>query len=107
MKAEGLEIVTNCRVGIDIHADEMRSQYDAIVLTMGATKPRDLPIPGRDLKGVHFAMEFLPQQNRRGAGDTIDPAVSISAKDKSVVILGGGDTRSECLGPPNRRRPGV
>src|SRR3984893_2251926 len=74
MKAEGVEVVTNCRVGFDIHADEMRSKYDAIVLTMGATKPRDLPIPGRELHGVHYAMEFLPQQNRRNAGDTIDPA---------------------------------
>ena len=75
MQAEGVEIVTNCRVGIDIHADEMRSKYDAIVLTMGATKPRDLPIPGRELKGIHFAMEFLPQQNKRNAGDALDPAV--------------------------------
>ncbi len=103
MQAEGVNIVTGCRVGIDIHADEMRSKYDAIALTMGATKPRDLPIPGRELKGVHFAMEFLPQQNRRNAGDTIDPSVSISAKDKKVVILGGGDTGSDCLGTSNRQ----
>jgi glutamate synthase (NADPH/NADH) small chain len=107
MQAEGVNVVTSCRVGFDIHADEMRSQYDAIVLTMGATKPRDLPIPGRDLKGVHFAMEFLPQQNRRNAGDTIDPAVSISAKDKRVVILGGGDTGSDCLGTSNRQGASV
>ena len=103
MQAEGVNIVTGCRVGFDIDADEMRSKCDAIVLTMGATKPRDLPIPGRELKGVHFAMEFLPQQNRRNAGDTIDPAVSISAKDKKVVILGGGDTGSDCLGTSNRQ----
>jgi glutamate synthase (NADPH) small chain len=103
MQAEGVNIVTGCRVGIDIHADEMRSKYDAIALTMGATKPRDLPIPGREFKGVHFAMEFLPQQNRRNAGDTIDPAVSISARDKKVVILGGGDTGSDCLGTSNRQ----
>jgi glutamate synthase (NADPH/NADH) small chain len=103
MQAEGVTIVTGCRVGIDIHADEMRSKYDAIALTMGATKPRDLPIPGRELKGVHFAMDFLPQQNRRNAGDTIDPAISISAKDKKVVILGGGDTGSDCLGTSNRQ----
>ena len=103
MKAEGVNFVTRCRVGIDIHADEMRSKFDAIALTMGATKPRDLPIPGRELKGIHFAMEFLPQQNKRNAGDTIDPAVSISAKGKRVVILGGGDTGSDCLGTSNRQ----
>ena len=103
MKAEGLEIVTNCRVGIDLHADEMRSKYDAIVLTMGATKPRDLPIPGRDLKGIHFAMEFLPQQNKRNFGDALDPAAEITATGKRVVILGGGDTGSDCLGTSNRQ----
>ena len=73
MKAEGVEFVTSCRVGIDIHADEMRAKYDAIVLTMGATKPRDLPIPGRELKGIHFAMDFLPQQNKRNEGDRSFP----------------------------------
>ncbi len=103
MQAEGVKVVTNCRVGFDIDGDEMRARHDAIVLTMGATKPRDLPIPGRELKGVHFAMEFLPQQNRRNAGDTIDPAVAISAKGKKVVILGGGDTGSDCLGTSNRQ----
>ncbi len=103
MKAEGLEIVTNCRVGIDLHADEMRSKYDAIVLTMGATKPRDLPIPGRELKGIHFAMDFLPQQNKRNFGDALDPADEITANGKRVVILGGGDTGSDCLGTSNRQ----
>ena len=103
MKAEGVEIVTNCRVGVDIHADEMRSKYDAIVLTMGATKPRDLPIPGRELKGIHFAMDFLPQQNKRNSGDALDPAAEITAKGKRVVILGGGDTGSDCLGTSNRQ----
>src|SRR5581483_7128455 len=103
MQAEGVRLVTNCRVGFDIPADELRARHDAIVLTMGATKPRDLPIPGRELKGVHFAMEFLPQQNKRNAGDTIDPALSITAKDKKVVILGGGDTGSDCLGTANRQ----
>ena len=107
MKAEGLEIITNCRVGFDIHADEMRSKYDAIVLAMGATKPRDLPIPGRELKGIHFAMEFLPQQNRRNFGDALDPAAEISAHGKRVVILGGGDTGSDCLGTANRQGAAV
>jgi glutamate synthase (NADPH) small chain len=103
MKAEGVELVTSCRVGFDIHADELRRKYDAIALTMGATKPRDLPVPGRDLKGIHFAMEFLPQQNKRNAGDIIPPDVSITAKGKKVVILGGGDTGSDCLGTSNRQ----
>jgi glutamate synthase (NADPH) small chain len=103
MRAEGVEIVTNCRVGIDLHADEMRSKYDAIVLTMGATKPRDLPIPGRTLKGIHYAMEFLPQQNKRNFGDALDPGSEITANGKRVVILGGGDTGSDCLGTSNRQ----
>ena len=103
MKAEGVELVTSCRVGLDIHADELRGKYDAIALTMGATKPRDLPVPGRELEGIHFAMEFLPQQNKRNAGDIIPPEVSITAKGKKVVILGGGDTGSDCLGTSNRQ----
>ena len=103
MKAEGVEIVTNCRVGFDITGDEMRAKYDAIALTMGATKPRDLPILGRDLKGIHFAMEFLPLQNKRNQGDKIADDVFISAKGKRVVILGGGDTGSDCLGTSNRQ----
>ncbi len=103
MKAEGVEMVTNCRVGFDIHAEELRRRHDAVVLTIGATKPRDLPVPGRELKGIHFAMEFLPQQNKRNAGDTIPPEISITAEGKRVVILGGGDTGSDCLGTSNRQ----
>src|SRR5229473_1131339 len=103
MKAEGVEIVTSCRAGIDVHADELRAQYDAIALTIGSTKPRDLPVPGRELQGVHFAMDFLPQQNKRNAGDVIPPEISLTAQDKKVVILGGGDTGSDCLGTSNRQ----
>ena len=103
MRAEGVEIVTNCRVGFDVHADELRHKHDAIVLTIGATKPRDLPVPGRELRGIHFAMDFLPQQNKRNAGDAIPPDTSITAKDKRVIILGGGDTGSDCLGTSNRQ----
>jgi glutamate synthase (NADPH) small chain len=103
MKAEGVDFVTSCRVGFDIHADELRAKHDAIVLTMGATKPRDLPIPGRDLKGIHYAMEFLPQQNKRNFGDTLDTSKDILATGKRVVILGGGDTGSDCLGTSNRQ----
>ncbi len=103
MKAEGVEFVTSCRVGFDIRADELRAKHHAIVLTMGATKPRDLPIPGRELAGVHFAMEFLPQQNKRNFGDTLDLSKDILATGKRVVILGGGDTGSDCLGTSNRQ----
>jgi glutamate synthase (NADPH/NADH) small chain len=103
MKIEGVEIVTSCKIGTDITADELRRKYDAIALTIGSTKPRDLPVPGRELKGIHFAMEFLPQQNKRNAGDTIPPEVSLTATGKKVVILGGGDTGSDCLGTSNRQ----
>jgi glutamate synthase (NADPH) small chain len=103
MKAEGVEIVTGCRVGTDLHAEELRKKHDAVVLTIGSTNPRDLPVPGRDLRGIHFAMEFLPQQNKRNAGDAIPPEIAITAKGKKVVILGGGDTGSDCLGTSNRQ----
>jgi glutamate synthase (NADPH) small chain len=103
MKAEGVDFVTNCRVGHDIHADELGARYDAIVLAIGATKPRDLPIPGRELGGIHFAMDFLPQQNRRNQGDVIPGDSAITARGKRVVILGGGDTGSDCLGTSNRQ----
>jgi len=103
MKAEGVEVVTNCRVGLDLPAEELRRRHDAIVLTIGATKPRDLPVPGRELKGIHFAMDFLPQQNKRNAGDSIPPEKSLTAQGKRVVILGGGDTGSDCLGTSNRQ----
>ncbi len=103
MKAEGVEIVTSCHVGVDLKGDELKSKFDAICLTVGATKPRDLPIPGRDLAGIHFAMDFLPQQNKRNFGDVIPPEISLTAKDKNVVILGGGDTGSDCLGTSNRQ----
>ncbi len=103
MMAEGVELVTGCRVGVDLSADELRRKYDAVALTIGSTKPRDLPVPGRELKGIHFAMEFLPQQNKRNAGDVIPSDISITAKDQKVIILGGGDTGSDCLGTSNRQ----
>jgi glutamate synthase (NADPH/NADH) small chain len=87
-------------VGVDVEGDDLRREFDAIVLSMGATRPRDLPVPGRELKGIHFAMEFLPQQNKVGAGDSIPG--QILASGKRVVILGGGDTGSDCLGTSNR-----
>jgi glutamate synthase (NADPH/NADH) small chain len=103
MRAEGVGFITGCHVGRDIHADELRAKHDAIVISTGATKPRDLPIPGRELMGIHFAMEFLPQQNRRNQGDIVPEDVSITANGKRVVILGGGDTGSDCLGTSNRQ----
>ena len=103
MKAEGVEFRTNCHVGVNHSIEELRRNFDAICMTGGATKPRDLPVPGRELAGIHFAMEYLPQQNRRNFGDSIDPNIAISAAGKKVVILGGGDTGSDCLGTANRQ----
>ncbi|MBI1390969.1 MAG: glutamate synthase small subunit [bacterium] len=103
MGEEGVEFRTSCDVGVDISADELRAQFDAVVLCGGAMKARDLPVPGRDLKGVHFAMEFLTMNNRRIAGDVIPDEEFISAKGKRVVILGGGDTGSDCLGTSHRQ----
>jgi glutamate synthase (NADPH) small chain len=101
MKAEGVTFVTSTSVGFDVPTSELRTSFDAICLAGGATQPRDLSIPGRDLDGIHFAMEFLPQQNKVVAGDTV--ANQLTAKGKRVVILGGGDTGSDCLGTSNRQ----
>ena len=103
MRAEGVEFKTNCHVGVDYPADQLREQFDAICLTVGSTKPRDLPVPGREFDGIHFAMQFLPLQNKINAGDAIPEGRMISAKGKRVVILGGGDTGSDCLGTSNRQ----
>jgi glutamate synthase (NADPH/NADH) small chain len=100
MAAEGVTFRTGVHVGVTVKADELRRQFDAVVLSGGATKPRDLPVPGRELGGIHFAMEFLPQQNKVVAGDQV--AHQIMATGKRVVILGGGDTGSDCLGTSNR-----
>ena len=100
MEVEGVTFRTGVHVGVDTTADELRAEYDAIVLSSGATKPRDLAVPGRELHGIHFAMEFLPQQNKVVAGDTV--AGQLHASGKRVVILGGGDTGSDCLGTSNR-----
>jgi len=105
MRAEGITFLTNAHVGGNIPVDTLTGHYDAILLTGGAEQPRDLTIPGRELKGIHFAMEFLPQQNRRNEGDFIDPAVSITATGKRVLIIGGGDTGADCLGTSHRQGP--
>ncbi|MEO6197566.1 MAG: glutamate synthase subunit beta [Dehalococcoidia bacterium] len=103
MAAEGVTFKTSANVGADIDARDLLKEYDALCLTGGATKPRDLEVPGRDLTGTYFAMEFLPLQNRRGAGDEIPEEQFISAKGKRVIILGGGDTGADCLGTVHRQ----
>jgi glutamate synthase (NADPH/NADH) small chain len=100
MSIEGVEFRPGSRVGTDMPAQELLAEYDAIVLTGGAEAPRDLEVPGRDLAGVHYAMEFLPQQNKVVAGDTV--AGQIRATGKHVVVIGGGDTGSDCVGTSNR-----
>ncbi len=102
MKAEGVEFKTGVTVGKDISGEELRRKYDAVGLAMGAEQPRELPIPGRELKGIYPAMEYLTQQNKRSAGDTIT-GEPITAKGKKVVIIGGGDTGSDCLGTTHRQ----
>jgi glutamate synthase (NADPH/NADH) small chain len=97
LEAEGIVFKTGQFVGRDIDAAKLRSGFNAVVLCIGATRGRDLRVPGRDLAGVHLAMEFLPQQNRRVAGDP-EPARPISAQGKHVIVIGGGDTGSDCIG---------
>ncbi len=103
MEAEGITFKTNANVGVNIKVKDILRDFDAIVLCGGSTIPRDLNIPGRNLKGVHFAMEFLPQQNERVAGKKIPADIAILAKDKNVVVIGGGDTGSDCVGTSNRQ----
>lgn len=103
MTAEGVCFVTNAHVGVSVPVEELQSCFDAILLAGGAEQPRDLPIPGRELKGIHFAMEFLPQQNRRCEGDPVEASAEILATGKSVVIIGGGDTGADCLGTSHRQ----
>jgi glutamate synthase (NADPH/NADH) small chain len=103
MQAEGVTFRPNTHVGEDISAAELLSGFDAVALTGGAEKPRDLPVPGRDLDGVHFAMQFLPQQNRRIAGDGIPGDAAITASGRHVIVIGGGDTGSDCIGTSIRQ----
>jgi len=100
---EGIVFRAGVDVGVDVPVDELRGEFDAIVLAGGATKPRDLPVPGRELQGIHFAMEYLTQQNRRCEGDRIADDRFITAKDKHVIIIGGGDTGADCLGTAHRQ----
>ncbi len=102
MEQEGVIFRTNSHVGVNVSAQHLRKEFDAVVVCGGASAPRDLPIAGRDLKGVHFAMEFLPQQNKRVAGDKIESG-EILATNKNVLVIGGGDTGSDCVGTSNRQ----
>lgn len=101
---EGMDFKTNVNVGVDITKDELLEQFDAVLLAVGAEQPRDLPVEGRDLDGVHFAMDFLSQQNKVVAGKNIPAKQRISAKDKHVLVIGGGDTGSDCVGTSNRQQ---
>jgi glutamate synthase (NADPH/NADH) small chain len=103
MEAEGVTFRTRAHVGVNVTVEELRREYAAILLAAGAEQPRDLPVPGRELKGIHFAMDFLPQQNRRCAGDRIEHREAILATGKRVVIIGGGDTGADCLGTCHRQ----
>jgi glutamate synthase (NADPH/NADH) small chain len=103
MEAEGVTFHYNTHVGVNLPADKLLSDYDALVLAGGAEQGRDLPIPGRELKGIHFAMDYLPQQNRRVSGEPDDGSSPILAGGKHVVVIGGGDTGSDCIGTAFRQ----
>lgn len=103
MKAEGVVMHTGVHVGHDVAIEELVEKHDAVILSGGAEKPRDLPIEGRDLNGVHFAMDFLPQQNRRNGGEDNANVEPILAGGKHVVVIGGGDTGSDCIGTSIRQ----
>jgi glutamate synthase (NADPH/NADH) small chain len=103
MEAEGVVFRPGVNVGVDVPMSRLRSDFDAILLAGGAGQPRDLQVPGRDLQGIHFAMEYLTLQNRRCEGDQIADEIFISAKGRDVVIIGGGDTGADCLGTVHRQ----
>jgi glutamate synthase (NADPH/NADH) small chain len=104
MEAEGVKFVTDAHIGRSVPVEDLQREFDAIVLAGGAEAGRDLQVPGRELKGIHFAMEFLPQANKRCAGDELDPTLDILATSKKVIIIGGGDTGADCLGTVHRQK---
>ena len=110
MEAEGVSFRTEIEVGVDMPMTALLDEFDAIAMTGGAEHPRDLEVPGRELDGIHFAMDFLPQQNKRGAGDSEERAAphgTITAKGKHVIVIGGGDTGSDCIGTSVRQGAAV
>jgi glutamate synthase (NADPH/NADH) small chain len=104
MVEEGVQFVTGAHVGVNLAVEDLRQHSDAILLAGGAELARDLAVPGRSLKGIHFAMDYLPQQNRRCEGDRVSEEQVISAEGKRVVIIGGGDTGADCLGTSHRQK---
>jgi glutamate synthase (NADPH/NADH) small chain len=106
MAAEGVEFRPSVEVGVTVGVGELLAEYDALALTGGAELPRDLEVPSRALDGIHFAMDFLPQQNKRNAGDDeirAAPGGMITASGKHVIVIGGGDTGSDCIGTATRQ----
>ncbi len=103
MEAEGVTFICDMHVGVNISVLDIVAKHDAVIIATGAEQPRDLPIPGRELDGIHFAMDYLPQQNKRVAGESIGNANPILAGGKHVVVIGGGDTGSDCIGTANRQ----
>ena len=106
MEVEGVIFRTNMEVGVTVSVERLMDDYQVLVLAGGAEQPRDLAVPGRELDGIHFAMDYLTQQNRRNAGDCEEKAAPIgpiSAQGKHVVVIGGGDTGSDCIGTANRQ----
>ena len=103
LKKEGVKFITGVDVGVDFKASKLKKEFDAVCLACGSRVPRDLNIEGRDLKGIHFAMDYLIQANRRLSGEKIPKELSIDARDKSVVIIGGGDTGADCVGTAHRQ----
>lgn len=103
MQAEGVEFRVNSHVGVGVSIERLADKYDAVVLATGCEIPRDLPVPGRDLDGVHFAMEFLTQQNRRIGNEAFEDVQPITAEGKHVIVIGGGDTGADCVGTANRQ----
>jgi glutamate synthase (NADPH/NADH) small chain len=103
-QTEGIRFHIGLTVGVDIKVDEILSHFDAVILATGAEQPRDLAVEGRDLKGIHYAMDFLTQQNKRVAGELIPEDISITAKCRKVVVIGGGDTGSDCVGTAIRQK---
>jgi len=104
MEAEGVKFVTHAHVGHSVAVEDLQREFDAILLAGGAEAPRDLSVPGRELKGIHFAMDYLPQSNKRCHGVVLDPAADILATGKRVIIIGGGDTGADCLGTVHRQK---
>ena len=98
MAAEGIEFVSNAHVGINVNVVDLKNEHDSLLLATGATWPRDLPIPNRDLNGIHFAMEFLQRNTQSLLDSGLDDGTYLSAKDKKVIVIGGGDTATDCIG---------